>query len=774
MSATIKNRLLLFSFLLIFISGRAQVNESLLPKSFTISGKFFPTVKETVLPPLNITEAEKLDKIDSKTGDLPKFSRSIYTNLNLDNSGSWSTLPDGGRVWRLHIEAQGALALIPFYNHFFIPEGGMLHIYSPDKEEILGAFTAANYSATGYYCTGLIHGDECVIEYYEPREAIGKGKLSINEVGYAYRWITSRHKSTNTFGTSAGCEVNVNCSEGAGWQDQKRSVVRILVQSSQGQGFCSGALINNARQDCTPYLLSAQHCSEGVTNANQYSQWVFYFNYEAPSCSNPATEGSLGNQVVIGCSKKADSNDNGGDSGSDFLLLELSSQPNVAFNVFYSGWNTSSAAPSSGVCIHHPDADIKKISTYTTTPSSSSWGGSVPGTHWRVRWAATANGHGVTEPGSSGSPLFNDQGQIVGKLTGGDSYCQTPTSPDMFGKVAYDWTSNGSTATRQLKPWLDPDNTGVTSLGGANYPCGTLLQNDAGIVTVTNPSGNICDISFVPTVVLKNFGGNNLTSVTIQYAIDGTAYQYGWSGNLSALSSTTVSLPSITLSTGNHTFQAGTNHPNGANDSDNSNDSASTSFTISPPSGLLNLHLETDSYGSETTWEITDSNAVIIFSGGPYGDSFNGLTYNIPICLAPGCYTLTLFDSYGDGMSGNVNGAMTLTGQSGSIVYATLTDPDFGARKDFPFCIQGTTGISELNTVNILVEPNPSTGIFNLQSENEEQKTIKVYNDLGRLVFSQVSFSPSIPIDLSQRGKGIYFVQVETAKGKATRKLVLR
>ncbi len=774
MSTTIKNRLLLFTFLLTFILSHAQVKEALLPKSSTVSNKFFPAIKKTVLPPLNITEAEKLDKIDSKTGDLPKFSRSIYTNLNLDNSGTWSALPDGGRVWRLHIAAQGALALIPFYNKFYIPEGAMLHVYSPDKEEIMGAFTAANHSATGYYCTGLIHGDECVMEYYEPKQAIGQGVISINEVGYAYRWINPRHKSTNTFGTSTSCEVNVNCSEGAAWQDQKRSVARILVQSSQGQGFCSGALINNARQDCTPYLLSAQHCSEGVTNANQYSQWVFYFNYEAPACSNPSSEGSLGSHVVIGCTKKADSDDNGGDSGSDFLLLELSSQPDAAFNVFYSGWNTSATASPSGVCIHHPDADIKKISTYTATPTSASWGTSVQGTHWRVRWAATANGHGVTEPGSSGSPLFNDQGQIIGKLTGGDSYCQTPTSPDMFGKVAYDWTSNGSTATRQLKPWLDPDNTGLTSLGGSNFPCGTLQQNDAGIVTVTNPSGNICNLSFVPTVVLKNFGGNNLTSVTILYNIDGNAYQFAWSGNLSALSSTTVSLPSATLSVGHHTFEAATTNPNGVNDSNNSNDLANSTFIISPPSGQLNLHLVTDTYGSETTWQITDSTSTVLFSGGPYDDSFNGMTYNIPFCLAPGCYTLSLYDSYGDGMSGNVTGSMTLTGQSGSIVYATLTDPNFGAQKDFPFCVLNSTGITEPNNFQVLVEPNPSTGVFNIRTENEEQKTIQVYDDLGRLVFSQVSFSRNVPADLSQQGKGIYFVQVETAKGNATRKLVIR
>ena len=84
---------------------------------------------------------------------------------------------------------------------------------------------------------------------------------------------------------------------------------------------------------------------------------------------------------------------------------------------------------------------------------------------------ANANGHGVTEGGSSGSPLFNYDGQIVGTLTGGSSYCNTPTSPDVYGKMSYHWTSNGTPNDERLKPWLDPTNSGVTTLNGSSDPC---------------------------------------------------------------------------------------------------------------------------------------------------------------------------------------------------------------------------------------------------------------------------------------------------------------
>ncbi len=576
----------------------AQMNTDLQPKSFLLAKKFFNQPSATVLPALNISDAERLDKIDVKNGELPKFSRSIYTNITLDNSGSWSELPDGGHVWQLQLSSPGALALIPYFNRFYIPAGAYLHVYTPGKEEVLGAFTSDNNPANGYYTTGLLHGDVAILEYYEPKNVRGQGALSLNEVGYAYRWVKPLQKDAREFGDASSCEVNVACSEGTPYADQIRSVVRILVNTSSGQGWCSGALINNTLQDCTPYLLSAQHCSEGTT-PSQYSQWVFYFNYQSPTCADPASEGTLGNKTMIGCTKVADSEDGGGDKGSDFLLLMLTKQPLASYNAYYSGWNNQNTAPSSGVCIHHPSGDIKKISAYSSAATSTTWGGSVADTHWEVRWVATTNGHGVTEPGSSGSPLFNSSGEIVGTLTGGDSYCNTPNQPDQFGKVAKDWTSNGASASVRLKPWLDPTNSGSTSFPGISAPCGTLQTVDAGIHNIKSPTPALCD-SFVPVVTLRNYGSANLTSAIISYTIDGNVYQKNWTGNLTSGSSANVSLPVVTgLTPGNHTIVANTDNPNNSSDGNTANDGITANFVVPAANGSMNVHLVTDKDGSE-------------------------------------------------------------------------------------------------------------------------------------------------------------------------------
>lgn len=496
-------KLLTLTFTISLTLAIAQVNSTIKPLSFNL-----PDIPQNIaqfeLPAFNLPEAELADEQDEKNGELPKFSRSIFTDITLTNAGNWIELSNGDRLWRVKIKSDGAQALLLYYNKFFLPTGATLHVYTEDKTEIRGAFTSFNNPRNGYFATGLTHGESCIIEYFEPVKVKGQGIISLNEIGHAYRWVNSifpnvRGGSALGFNQSDACEVNINCEEGNDWQNEKRAVSCIIVQSQQGQGICSGTLINNVREDCTPYLLSAQHCSEFVSS-NQYAQWIFHFNYESLDCNNPNSVGTLDDDFVVGCTKKADSDDNGGDTGSDFLLLELNQQPPTAFNVYYAGWDAAPTAPTGGVCIHHPEGDIKKISTYQQTGVNTSWGGSSPGTHWRIKWVVSTNGHGVTEPGSSGSAIFNTSKKIVGTLTGGDSFCSSPNSPDFFGKISYHFTLNGNTASTQLKPWLDPDNTGTTAVNGRNADCfsssGNLDKHVNEFEIYPNPALDICTIHF--------------------------------------------------------------------------------------------------------------------------------------------------------------------------------------------------------------------------------------------------------------------------------------
>ena len=63
---------------------------------------------------------------------------------------------------------------------------------------------------------------------------------------------------------------------------------------------------------------------------------------------------------------------------------------------------------------------------------------------------------------------------------------------------------------------------------------------------------------------------------------------------------------------------------------------------------VLILNVRTDSYANETTWNIKNSSGTIIYSGGPYSNPNSINTHEL--CLPTGCYTFSIYDSYGDGI----------------------------------------------------------------------------------------------------------------------------
>ena len=373
---------------------------------------------------------------------------------NYLSKGVWVET-DESYVWRLAINVPSAKAVNLYLKDLHLKEQDRLFVYSPNLQEKLGAFTQNNNRQ--YLAIGLIDGESLVIEFNTPKRT-GVLPFEISEVGVVLM------NADRGFGDAGSCEVPVNCEEGKDWKSHKRSVARILVKKASQIFWCTGSLVNNTKNDGSPFFLTANHCGDGASG-DDYNQWLFDFDYESPDCDRPTHEPE---RVTFSGAFLLASGFTPRSSNSDFKLLYLAEEVPDEYHMFFNGWDRSGDIPKRGVVIHHPRGDIKYISTYTEPAISSFYYGSEnpDGPFWKVTWSETENGYGVTEGGSSGSPLFNENQLIVGTLTGGDASCNSKNKPDYFGKFSESWDQNGTSNHEQLKHWLDPDNTGVESLEG--------------------------------------------------------------------------------------------------------------------------------------------------------------------------------------------------------------------------------------------------------------------------------------------------------------------
>ncbi|GAB4312657.1 MAG: T9SS type A sorting domain-containing protein [Bacteroidales bacterium] len=444
----------------------AQIQYGGKPDFGALNAKVVP---EIVIPSPDLEELLLEDSINEAEKVPPRFGVWIPAEIDPLEQGRWVDDENGTSIWMVRLKAEGALAISPAFRNFYMMPGDSLFIVWGEKNRFIGAYTSGNNTSSGLFGTELIPSDDIILQLKRQKSSNAAPPFQVSELLYAYRMVPEALRAP---GSSDWCEVNINCSpEGDDWQNQKRGVARIQVKVGGSAYWCTGSLVNNVRQDKTPYLLTADHCAYQLghyASDDDLALWTFYFNYEALQC-----EGTLpapGHHTMVGAEKIAQGG-NRGSTGSDFYLVRLLFSFPEGYPVYYNGWDAQGVSSGHGVTIHHPDGDIKKVSTYIEPLVTTSWQGSGLPSHWEVTWSETENGWGVTEGGSSGSPVFNEQGLITGTLTGGLAACDNfgstgPDKPDYYGKFSWHWDQNGTADTAQLKPWLDPDNTGIKQLSG--------------------------------------------------------------------------------------------------------------------------------------------------------------------------------------------------------------------------------------------------------------------------------------------------------------------
>jgi lysyl endopeptidase len=430
------------------------------------------------LPPPDPLEIDALRESNRDNIAKPlSFAIVRQVNLSPEAHGSWSQEGDL-RVWRVHLISPGAYSLGAIFNIYKLQPGVKVFVYDPGQARVKGAFTSGNNKSSGVLPVGHIPGQEVVIEMQVPLALNHYGELELESLSHAFLDISHNSLMADCgpgeFNCAQACEIDVNCVEGDDWWMVKPAVVRLYINKTSISEYCTGVLVNNTAYDGTPYIITAQHCIGIDLHAERT---VFQFNYESAEC--------FGDDGPLNMSISASELMTVGDS-IDFSLVKLSLEPPPSYGVYYAGWDRSDFQTTPGTTIHHPWGDVKKITFDEEIPSIPAQPGDVPYVDledyhyfsywWIKRWEI-----GTTEGGSSGGPLFNTAGRVIGTLSGGRARCGDSIGynaetdrviynnvfnyDDYFTRFGMAWDYEQEKGN-ELAQWLDPLGSGLGTLGG--------------------------------------------------------------------------------------------------------------------------------------------------------------------------------------------------------------------------------------------------------------------------------------------------------------------
>jgi len=434
-------RVLFFAVLMIFFhASYGQKTYGGVPASFLFKGE----KRNESIPGLSFSPIQKINNEMPESISIP-----YEVSQNLTSLGRRQKLVNGEWIWQTSFEIPNAEGMVLMFKKLNLAPGARLFFYPEDRSTVLGSYTLESNPDGEAFITGIIPGQKGILELVEPAENRGQSILEIFRVDGI---ISSSIES---------CHVGVACSEEL--KHARNGIVRVMMVLKEGMGFCTGSLVNNTAEDARKLVLTSFHCQDGYTPL--YNLWKFEFNYFDPVCGSNLVANAKPT-TVIGANYLA------GRRESDFLLLEIPKEIPKEAGIVFNGWNRLPEPPSSSLIFHHPKGDLKKITT-SNIPASVfnnqiQWNNQYVENGDTFNVVTPANHHfrvnynsGFIETGSSGAPLFNAKGEILGQLHGGSQMCNNGIV--YFGRLFNSWEGGGTPQTR-LKDWLDPLNTKVSMI----------------------------------------------------------------------------------------------------------------------------------------------------------------------------------------------------------------------------------------------------------------------------------------------------------------------
>lgn len=267
-------------------------------------------------------------------------------------------------------------------------------------------------------------------------------------------------KDTPTVGQSASCQEDIACvpNPSPAYMNAVRSTARLSFIENGLSYVCTGTLLSDGDTASeAPYLLTAAHC---IDTAAAAATLVSFWNFEANACGSKSAATYV---QVSGGARLLHVN-----STTDVSLLMLN-QPAPA-GAWFAGWDANPPGSNeSGISLHHPRGDLKKVSVAQMMGATNAGSGNASFTS--VAWLS-----GTTEPGSSGAALFtlsSNEYKVRGALLGGSATCTTSGQPqnsanrDLYSRLDTDYVRLRDIMLSGPKPlqdysdvWMNPGELG--------------------------------------------------------------------------------------------------------------------------------------------------------------------------------------------------------------------------------------------------------------------------------------------------------------------------
>ena len=435
-------RLLLSGWLACSLYGQSasQSVSPLRASDPTLPRRIPDSIRQAPVPaPVSLAPLSAAERLVHHRGPLVQMGVRRALNPAAWDHGVESVSSEGRAILTTSLRSPGARRLRLHFRDFHAGSG-QVWIFAPGDPSALGPYTADGPLGTGEFWAAGVNRDTLTIAYLPAPGSTPTGfPFALDSVAHVWP------EAAPATDPAASCNLDITCYPA--YQQAASASVKYEFISDDGIGAyaCSGAMINTRSGSHIPYLLTAHHCISSDTEAKTIQA---QFLYQTASCNGPAPD-PLSVPSVLGGAYLA-----GADiSGGDFSLVALTDVPG---GVTFLGWNTSLDAAAAVVGVHHPQGSYTRIAFGNRGADADNTVGAeiAPANlYYTVNWSA-----GITEPGSSGSPMLDSNGEIVGTLTGaaapptGQTACQArPFS--LYGRF--------SNAYAAISSYLEDGSTGA-------------------------------------------------------------------------------------------------------------------------------------------------------------------------------------------------------------------------------------------------------------------------------------------------------------------------